>query len=117
MDSVTVRNQIKLQHWSTVIRSRNESSLKLNEWLRENNISKDAYYYWKRKLRDRALDTVGVPFVEVAAPAHEEQTAVMADASQEGSAMLQISGMTISINESASTEFMKRLITAARHAE
>ena len=37
--------QLKLQHWATLIQEYNDSGLKLKDWLCENNLSKDQYYY------------------------------------------------------------------------
>ena len=52
MDSVTVTKQIRLSAGAEMIRSYNASGLKLKDWLEENNITKDKFYYWRRKLRD-----------------------------------------------------------------
>ena len=28
----------------------------VSEWLKQNNVSKDQYYYWQRKLKDACLE-------------------------------------------------------------
>jgi hypothetical protein len=38
--------------WRSRIQSRNLSGLKVNDWCKQNSISRYAYYYWFRKLKD-----------------------------------------------------------------
>jgi hypothetical protein len=38
--------------WRSRIQSRKLSGLKVNEWCKQNSISRYAYYYWFRKLKD-----------------------------------------------------------------
>ena len=40
----------------------------VSEWLKQNNVSKDQYYYWQRKLKDACLESLQkeqVSFVEL----------------------------------------------------
>ena len=39
--------QLQLQKWATLIQEYKDSGMKLIDWLHENNISKDQYYYCK----------------------------------------------------------------------
>ena len=41
------------------------SGLKVKDWCMQNNISKDTYYYWLKKLREAACDTIETNFVRV----------------------------------------------------
>lgn len=43
-DSVTL--------WRSRIQSRKLSGLKVNDWCEQNSISRHAYYYWNRKLKN-----------------------------------------------------------------
>ncbi len=38
--------------WRSRIQSRKLSGLKVNDWCEQNSISRHAYYYWYRKLKD-----------------------------------------------------------------
>ena len=38
--------------WRSRIQSRKLSGLKVNDWCKQNSISRHAYYYWYRKLKD-----------------------------------------------------------------
>lgn len=48
--------------WKSRIKSRKLSGLKVNVWCEQNGISRHAYYYWHRKLKDIKEDNV---FAEV----------------------------------------------------
>ena len=59
MDKVTtVKSQIKLRHWAQIIEECQNSSLTVKEWCSDNNVSKDQYYYWLRKLREHTVSNI-----------------------------------------------------------
>lgn len=55
MDSFTYK--AKLEHWSRIVAecSRRDPGLTKNEWIRQNHISRDRFFYWQRKVREKAL--------------------------------------------------------------
>lgn len=65
MNSIVVKNQYQLTKWSAIIKECNDSGIKIKDWLKANNISKDQYYYWRRKLQEYAIDSIDTAFVEV----------------------------------------------------
>lgn len=50
--------------WENRIQSRKNSGMDVNEWCEKNNITRNAYYYWHRKIKDFNEETVPV-FAEV----------------------------------------------------
>lgn len=50
--------------WRSRIQSRKLSGLKVNDWCKQNNISRHAYYYWHRRLKD-IKEEQGDVFAEV----------------------------------------------------
>ncbi len=58
MDSVTVSRDYRRMKGALMIKAYEESGMSLREWLQQNNVSKDKYYYWRRKLRDCQLDEI-----------------------------------------------------------
>ena len=42
---------IRLKQWCEIIKAANQSGLPRRQWLSENGIGKDAFYYWQRKVR------------------------------------------------------------------
>lgn len=56
-DSVTL--------WKNRIQNRKLSGLKVNDWCGQNSISRHAYYYWHRKLKEDIKEEQGDVFAEV----------------------------------------------------
>lgn len=56
----------KIALWQKRIADKKASRMKLDEWCAQNQLTKHAYYYWKRKIADLELNESDAPlFVEV----------------------------------------------------
>ncbi len=125
MNSTKIEKQYALQKWAGIIKQQQECTLSLKEWLSQNNITKDQYYYWKRKLKDTVLDDLVQGFVEIPAlPVRDEvaqvvklvQPAPPTGVSVETVATMNIGSSVINIYGNASQEFLKNLLGAVSHA-
>ena len=47
----------QLETWTAIIQECRNSGMKTKDWLAENNISKDQYYYWFKQLRLTVVGT------------------------------------------------------------
>lgn len=54
MDTRRVAHELRLQHWSNLMREAKSSGLSNRGWCRENGIQEKTFYYWQRKLREAA---------------------------------------------------------------
>ncbi|MGB7605000.1 MAG: hypothetical protein WBL93_05930 [Lutisporaceae bacterium] len=50
-DAKKLTNQYRLEQWATIIQECVSSGKLVNDWCAENNISRDKYYYWLRKVK------------------------------------------------------------------
>ena len=66
MDTKLATTQIRMQNWAAVIKERNASGLTINDYCKQKGISRNAYYYWLRRVRSEVLADSG--FVEVPKP-------------------------------------------------
>lgn len=66
MNTKLATTQIRLNEWAAVIKDCKSSGLKVDEYCQQHNLSRDAYYYWLRKVKAAALQRAG--FVELTAP-------------------------------------------------
>ena len=53
-----VKKAVRLQMWQQRINEFHSSGLYLKDWLEQNNITRDTYYYWLRKCRAAAADNL-----------------------------------------------------------
>ena len=118
MNSVTISKQHRLTAGAEMIRSYSESGMKLRDWLDQNNITRDKFYYWRRKLRDRSLDefiqsneAAHVEFIEM--PMHQDIPAAIPTVA----ASVDINGCKVTLYDTASVSFIRKLTEACRHAE
>ena len=111
---------IRIKQWCELIEAANRSGVPRKEWLKEKGISKDAYYYWQRKVRRyyaeqnglmpavASTDKVSLVEVPVArtTPGMPESPA----------AIIRIGSMAIEISPNATAEFMESLGRMIRNA-
>lgn len=64
-DMLAVRNNLRLQSWSEVIREKQESGLTNREFCARQGISEKTYYYWLRKVRAAALECAAPELVRL----------------------------------------------------
>lgn len=58
MNSLTAEKRYQFAKWAELIKECRSSGMKISERLNQNNISKDQYYYWNRKLKDVCLESM-----------------------------------------------------------
>jgi hypothetical protein len=126
LNSVIAEKQYQLTKWAAIIKSCKESKLKVKDWLVENNISKDQYYYWKRKLKDACLENLQPEFIELSIseelpapelPVSNPHNNIPASTSTNPSATVHINGLIVDIYDSASFEFIRNITGALYHVK
>ena len=70
-NAIQVRNEYRKQQWRQIIRECQSSGLSNKEYCRQQGISEKSYYYWLRKLRSAAAESIP-QIVEVEPPSAEE---------------------------------------------
>ena len=114
-----VATQVRLQSWAEQIRDcqNRPSGMKVEDWCEQHGITKANYYYRLKRVRKACLNACeGTAFVEVpvtAAPAMPQLPEI-----HDAAAVLHIpGGVSLEIRNSASAEFLKKLIGATSHAQ
>ena len=57
MNAKGLETQHNLKKWAAIIKECRSSGMKILQWLEINNISKEQYYYWQKKLKETCIDT------------------------------------------------------------
>ena len=77
----------------------------------QHDISRDAYYYWLRKVKTAALQQAG--FVELPVPEVKSVPAAVFAAQM----VIKVGGAELGINNDTPTELITRIMEVIRHAE
>lgn len=127
MNSLTAEKQYQLAKWADIIKSCKSSGMMVSEWLKQNNVSKDQYYYWQRKLKDACLESLQeeqVSFVELPVeasrgctnkPVTKKATIKSTTLTPENNVVattLKIAGANIDIYDNASPQFIRNFAEA-----
>ena len=51
MNTKLATTQIRITEWAAIIKDCKSSGLKVDEYCQQHDISRDAYYYWLRKVK------------------------------------------------------------------
>ena len=111
MDTKLATKQIRLNEWAEIIKDCKASGLKVDEYCSQHSLSRDAYYYWLRKVKEAALQQAG--FVELPAagfvtkPDSDDFTPQM---------IIHVGDTDLHINETTPTELIRRVLEMMRHA-
>lgn len=118
-----VKHELRLKQWEQLINQCAESGMTVKSWCAENNISKDAYYYWLKLVRERAVDQLpevvkeSLPLenhadditfkkLEVQSPVPGLQPAVL----------VHINGATVEVPNGANPETVEAVLLALKSA-
>lgn len=56
MDKTTY--EMRLMQWTQIIRECRKSSMSVRDWCLENNVSEKKFYYWQRRVRGEAFESL-----------------------------------------------------------
>lgn len=119
----TEKHKVQLQRWRVLIQNRMNSKLPIMKWCEQNNVSKDAYYYWLKQVRieavaeakfKRPVISESNSFVEI----QPVSSSVVASApiGSKPSAIIRSNGLEIELFDNASPTFIRQLMEAVRYA-
>ena len=123
-----VAKQVRLKQWAKQVQSCNNrpTGMTVDEWCAQNNITKANYYWRMKQVRIACLDAVeqsGCDFVELPVPV---KTTNELSVINPGTAIDRIpcaatirtgSGLSIELSETASAEFIQKLLGALAYVK
>ena len=119
----TEKHKVQLQRWKALIQNRMNSKLTIMKWCEQNNVSKDAYYYWLKQIRIEAVAEAKInkpvilesnSFVEI--QQLPSSVVVSTPISSKTSAVIRRNGLEIELFDDASSTFIRQLVEAVRNA-
>ena len=77
MDKIAeVKNELQLRSWTDMELARQQTGMTVSEWCKQEQISKSAYYYRMRKVREKLCEQVAVPVAELPACADADTSTI-----------------------------------------
>lgn len=130
MSTKSILHQAKLNEWASRFADQKSSGLSVAEWCEQNNLSQYKFFYWKRQLKEEAIQQVLPEIVPLTMPSVQtnetltfptptvgnETCASCATFTSNLCARLYINGICIELDSSANEVFIKNIIKAVRHA-
>ncbi len=130
MSSKTIINQARLNEWASRFADQKASGLSVSQWCLQNNITKDKYFYWKRKLKDEIVTKALPDIVPISLPVPSEPEPITPSKSNREScssctscatiptgscSRVYINGITVEFDSSAPENLIKGILKAVRH--
>lgn len=117
MDTKLATMQIRTRQWASIIQDCRSSGLKVDDYCEQHSLSRNAYYYWQRKVKEAALSQAG--FVEIQADALKAETGL--PDSPPGSPffpqlVLSVGGFSVGVNQDTPMPLLSQVLGVLRHA-
>ena len=117
MDTKLATIQIRTKQWASIIQDCLSSGLKVDDYCEQHSLSRNAHYYWQRKVKEAALSQAG--FVEIRADTLKAETC-LADGPS-GSPffpqiVLSVNGVSVGIDQDTPMPLLSQVLGVIRHA-
>ena len=122
MNVSKVTHQAKLEHWTMMLKEQKNSGLSVKDWCSQNSITKDQYFYWKRKVKESLLESALPEIVPVVLPSPTSgcttcTTCATPNITDTGFlARITIQDVSIELGSGATEHLVSGIIKAVRHA-
>lgn len=113
MDDRASVSQVRMQQWANIIRNQKESGLTIDAFCEANNISKNRFFYWQKKIRETAIQAVGNRFVEVTTPVNNHSDEFFP---KSGCIGISLNDAVLTVDNNVSTELLARVIGVLKNA-
>ena len=106
---------LRMKYWAEIIHDRTESGLPVYKYCQEKGLSKNAYLNWLKKIKDAALKSAWVDFVELDPFAKTSQSR-NAVPDFEAEAVVSVGRIDISVNSSTPKNLLATILEVAANA-
>ena len=111
MNTKLATTKIRINEWAVIIKDCKTSGMKVDEYCQQHDISRDAYYYWLRKVKEAALQQA--VFIELPIP--QNQPIPTTDFAVQ--MFVKVAGAELGINNETPIELLTKILEVIRHAQ
>ena len=112
MNTQLATMQIRLNEWAEIIKDRCASGLFVDEYCKQHNLSRNAYYYWLRKVKAAALEQAG--FVEIPLPKPDTPASEPSHFNTE--MVIKTRGIELNVNSGTPAYLLAKALEVISHA-
>ena len=58
MNAKNMKTEYNLKQWHLIIQDCRNSGMKVDDWCKQNDVNRNSYYYWYRRVRDAACEAL-----------------------------------------------------------
>ena len=109
-----VKNRYRLEQWTELIRDCRSSGMKINDWCEANGVSRNAYFYWLRKVRSEACRNLPEDSGQGSAPAFSRLEVQMPTAGARPSVTVYLPQATVEIQDGISAQTVEAVLLALK---
>ena len=93
-----IRDQIRIREWVELIKERNASGMTIKEWCAFKGLTENQYFYWLRKVRQKACEAIEDHADMIRPLRNEEPVFVEINVLPEPTSPERLSGILIHVN-------------------
>ena len=123
MNTRQVKRELKIAEWTELIRQRLVSGLSVEQWCKQNGISRDKYFYWLKIVREAsctAIETLSAGEPLRVERQMDNPVFAKVDLKSETSAScgirIQSRDITVNISPDSNSEHVRLVLEAIAHA-
>lgn len=116
MDTRKITKEYRLSQWTEIIQARNESGKSIKEFCENNGISKHAFFYWQRKLRQEACKELAVTdeTINVVPNGWIKLNPSKKPQCSDGSILIELNGCHITVKGNTDLKLLKNVCSVLR---
>lgn len=130
-DVQPIKKRLHMQHWTAIIEGQLAFGLKIDEYCEKNQLSRNSYFYWLRKIREERATSVfpdnngllpasvstGALVEPVPSSKHNDVIPKIEVQDEEAKNFgFSVNGISITVGRDISEEMLSKIMRAARNA-
>lgn len=104
-----------MEQWEKLINDRQNSGLQVDEWCEKNQISRHAYYYWLRKIRKKACESILPAISKQNTSVSFAKVELQAQQSSAAAITVRLQSATIEVMDGTSPQTIEAVLTALKN--
>lgn len=110
MDTQKVTTEFRMSQWAKIIQSRIDSGLSIKDFCQANGISRNAYFYWQKKLREKVCTAIETSEeTRSIVPGGWMQLAPKRECTAKETLGIELNGCNITVNAETDFELLKKV--------